>query len=60
MAPGLDDFDVSGFDLESTAADCLSDVGLAEVKAMADGAHREIYNAWDAMLQWYEVSLLPH
>ena len=61
MAPGLDEFDVSGYGPEPNAPDCLSNLDLVEVRVTAiDGAQIEIPNAWDAMLHWYEVSPAIH
>jgi hypothetical protein len=61
MAPGLDEFDVSGYDLEPNAPICLSNPDAVEVKVTAiNAAQIEIPNAWDAMLQWYEASPAIH
>jgi len=61
MVPGLDEFDMSGDDPEPNAPICVSNLDLVDVKVTAiDGAQIEIPNAWDAMLQWYEVSPLIH
>jgi len=62
MVPGLDEFDVSGYDLPPDAPDCFGTLGpVPEVKVTAiDGAQIEIANAWDAMLHWYEVSPVIH
>ena len=61
MAPGLDEFDVCGYDLERSAPNCLSNLDDVDVKVTAiNAAQIEIPNAWDAMLQWYEVSPLIH
>jgi hypothetical protein len=61
MVPGLDEFDVSSYDLEPNAPICLSNLDVVEVKVTAINAEQiEIPNAWDAMLQWYEVSPVIH
>ena len=57
MVPGLDEFDVSGDDPESSDPDSLSNLDLVDVKVTAiNVAQIEMPNAWDAMLRWYEVS----
>ena len=55
---GLDEFDASGDDLEPSTSDCFGTLGpVPEVKVTAIGGGQiEMPNAWDAMLQWYEVS----
>jgi hypothetical protein len=57
MVPGIDEFDASGDEPEPSISDCLSNLDLVDVKVTAiNVAQIEMPNAWDAMLQWYEVS----
>jgi hypothetical protein len=61
MAPGLDEFDVSGDNPEPNALLCVGDQDVMEVKVTAiNAAQIKMPNAWDAMLQWYEVSPVIH